>query len=672
MTRLVRTAPLTTAIIVLMHLAGSAPTLAHNGSVAVAYPIRGITVDGDLSDWPDSRTAYPVGRAEVGPAPADSADFRGWFRVAYDVEQSSLYLAAEVEDDVVVDTAATWNGSDGCEVFIDLAHGREESPCVQNMLYGTHQSLSLSGYGADASTIDSSHAELAFSRSDGRHQYEWRLDVGKMGSDVAPLQPGMVLGLDVVLGDRDEDGEFTWIAWGRGVGKLGAPQSRGDLILAGSPEAMGAARGRVRWSRESEGIAPRRVLIASRDEPERFWVQLNTAKQGRYEVPLPAGTYRAEAVDVRVSVKDAKTRRFSVQAGRTSQVKDLVIKPVRKRGVLVDQLFDHLESGDPGAAVLVARDGEVLYRQGYGLANVELGVPITPEFKFRLASVSKQFTAVAVMQLAEKGLVDIDASVSTYLPDYPSGDRVTARQLMAHTAGVPNILSISEYWDICSQHRDLPGLIDLFRDLPLEFEPDERRSYSNSGYVLLADLVEKVSGQTFGEYLQENIFQPLGMENSGSVDQSAILPNRASGYLLGGGELVRPYYLDFDLAIGLGGVYSTVDDLFVWDEALYSGEVLSTTALQTMFSRQVLNDGSEAAYGLGWRIGQANGLREIAHSGLLNGFTTRFARFPDQHFLVVLLCNNPRLYAAGLAAQIAEIYLSNAMDWGIVAQGSEE
>ena len=224
MTRFVRTGPLIAAILLLLCLAASGPALAHNGSVAVAYPIRGITVDGDLSDWPASVAAYTVRRAEVGPAPTDSTDFHGWFRVAYDLEQSSLYLAIEVEDDVVVDTASTWNGSDGCEIFVDLTHGREDSPCVQNVLYGLHQDMYLSGYGADASSVDSSHAELAMSRTDGRHQYEWRLDAGRMGNDAAPLRPGMVLGLDLVLGDRDENGEFSWIAWGRGIGNW-APRS---------------------------------------------------------------------------------------------------------------------------------------------------------------------------------------------------------------------------------------------------------------------------------------------------------------------------------------------------------------------------------------------------------------------------------------------------------------
>lgn len=657
---------LISALALVAALAGPGP--AHNGSVAVAYPIRGISVDGDLSDWPASRERYPVDRALVGPSPSDTTDFRGWFRVAYDQEENSLYLAIEVDDDsVAVDTVASWNGSDGCEVFVDLPHGRESSTCVQNVLYGEHHLLYTSGFDADVFTPDSSHATVAYQRTDGRHQYEWRLDVAAMGDSSTAMRPGLVIGLDLSIGDRDGGGQFSWVAWGRGIGKLGAPQRRGDLVLAASPEAMGAAAGLVRWKDESEGIPPRRVRVVSRQAPEQFWLQLNTAVTGAYDAPLPAGEYRLESVDVRVLGRGSKTRTFKVQAGRETPVKDLVVKPVKDRGVLVDQLLNHLGPGDPGVAILVARGGELLHRKGYGLANMELGVPITPESKFRLASVSKQFTAVAVMQLAERGLVDIEAPLSTYLPDYPSGDRITTRQVMAHTSGVPNILSMSEFWDISTQHRDLPELIDVFREEPLGFEPGERWSYSNGGYVLLAALVEKVSGQPFAEYLEEHIFEPLGMENTGSADQEAILPGKVSGYMTRDDSFINPYYMDLDLAIGLAGVYSTVDDLYLWDQALYTERIIAAATRQVMFTRQVLNDSTETAYGLGWRVGDVNGLTEIAHSGLLNGFTSRFARFPDQRFFVVVLCNNPRLSTGELAAQIAEIYLSNSMEWEVAA-----
>jgi CubicO group peptidase (beta-lactamase class C family) len=156
---------------------------------------------------------------------------------------------------------------------------------------------------------------------------------------------------------------------------------------------------------------------------------------------------------------------------------------------------------------------------------------------------------------------------------------------------------------------------------------------------------------------------PLGMDDTGQVDQSAILPESASGYALNDDRLVHPDFLDFSQARGAAGVYSTVHDLFLWDEALYTEKALSAAALEQMFTPQKLTDGSETRYGLGWSVGTQNGLREIAHGGQLNGFTAHFARFPDQHFLVVVLCNNPRLYPGDLAASIAEIYLFDDMDW---------
>ena len=652
-------------VLLLTAAAAVAPARAHNGSVAVAYPVQGITVDGDLSDWPDTCQTYPIERAEYGSAVVDSLDLRAWFRVGYDA--GSLFLAVEAQDEaVVVDTTDEWNTQDGCEVFVDLAHRLTGSPCVQHVVYGTTRDVYL-GDGAEAE-VES--AELAIQRTTTGHRYEWRIDVSKLTSEAPELRAGMVLGMDVALTDRDAEGAFSWVAWGRGVGKLGAPARRGDLILAAAPEEVPALWGRVRWQGDGAGIPPRRVRIELENEPESFWVQLDTDTDGVYRVSLPAGRYNLQAVDVRVPVKRSPQRRFTVHAGREKQIKTLDVKPSRKRGALVDQLFAGLGPQDPGAAVLVARDGRVLYRNGYGLANVELGVAITPETKFRLASVSTQFTAVAVMQLAERGLVDIDAPLSRYLPDYPQGDRITIRQLIAHTAGVHNFLSMSEFWEVSALRRDLPGLIAIFRDQPLDFEPGDRCSYSNSGFALLAYLVEVVAEQPFAEYVEEHIFAPLGMDDTGSVDQSAILPGRASGYLLSGDGLVHPNYLDFSLATGAAGIYSTVNDLFRWDESLYAAEPLSAATLQQMFTQQELNDGSQTTYGLGWRVGRQNGLLEIAETGLLNGFTSRFSRFPDQHFLVVVLCNNPRLYPGTLAAQIAEIYLSDEMDWG-VAQAAD-
>jgi len=643
-------------------LAPAGPARAHNGGVAVAYPIRGITVDGDLSDWPESRQAYAIERTLVGPAPADSADFRAHFRVAYDAGQSSLYLAVEVEDDaVVLDTAASWNGSDGCEIFVDVQHGQKASPCEQHLVWGTHRFRYTSQRGPSAPEEEVGESELGITRTGSRHQYEWRLDLSGAGG--APLAAGQVIGLDLVVGDRDEGGEFSWNAWGREVGKLSGTERRGDLILAPSSEAMGEAAGRVRWGRDGQGIPPRVVRIESKSAPGRLWLQLDVTGEGDYGAPLPAGQYRVEAVDVRVPHEGSKARDFRVGAGARTEVKDLTIKPARDRGALVDQLVEGLASGDPGMAVLVARDGEVLHRKGYGLANLELGAPIAPESKFRLASVSKQFTAVAVMQLAEQGLIDIDAAVSAYLPDYPQSHRITSRQLMSHTAGVPNLLSMPEYFEVRMQPHDLPGVVDIFRDKPLEFEPGTRFSYSNGGYVLLAAIVEQVSGQPFGEYLDEHVFQPLGMVNTGTVDQSAILPGRVSGYLLDEGALVNPYHLDFDVAVGLGNVYSTVDDLHTWDQALYTEQIISADTRQAMCTRQMLTDSTEVAYGLGWRLRKTKGLERVYHDGILNGFFNAFERYPDQRFLAVVLCNNPRLDPWEVAAQIAEIYLSGEMEW---------
>lgn len=202
-------------------------------------------------------------------------------------------------------------------------------------------------------------------------------------------------------------------------------------------------------------------------------------------------------------------------AGADVRVPDLVVTPVTDRSVLVDELFDHLGPEDPGASVLIAHEGRILHEAGYSLADVEHRIPNTPRTRYRLASVSKQFTSLAVMQLVEAGRIDLDVPLSTYLPDYPHSGQITTRQLMTHQSGIPSYLSDSDFWAEAALGRDMAGLLDVFQHKDLAFEPGSRYSYSNSAYVVLAHLLETVSGVSFEEYLQANIFDPVRMDDTG-------------------------------------------------------------------------------------------------------------------------------------------------------------
>jgi len=512
----------------------------------------------------------------------------------------------------------------------------------------------------DGSAItDTSFARVARSYADGRHVYEWSFDLAAIRPGLHPTS-GDMIGFEVAISDRDEDQSFTWLGWGSGQGKLGAPSRRGDLILL--PPAGGShVSGRVAWSGDSDGAPSRRLRVSG----DGGWIQVAADAAGTFEMTLPAGEFLIETHDVRIGRAGRRSASFQVTHGEPVNVPDLIVGPVHDKSALVDELFDHLGPEDPGASVLIAHEGRILHEAGYGLADVEHGIPNTPRTRFRLASVSKQFASLAVMQLVEAGRIDLDLPLSTYLPDYPHAELMTTRHLMTHQSGIPNYLSDTEFWAAAAVGRDMAGLLDVFQHKDLAFEPGSRYSYSNSGYVVLAHLLESESGVSFEEYLQKYIFDPVRMDDTGVDQYRKIVPHRAHGYSTQGDGIINTWWLDMYLLTGAGNLYSTVRDLLKWDQALYGETVLSHTTLQKTYVAARTNDGNETAYGLGWRLGEINGLRSIGHSGSINGFTTQIHRFIEQSFTVIVLVNNPRLFSGELAAQISEIYLSDQMQWPV-------
>ena len=318
----------------------------------------------------------------------------------------------------------------------------------------------------------------------------------------------------------------------------------------------------------------------------------------------------------------------------------------------IDALFAPIAHVDyPGASVIVIQDGRVLHKKSYGMANLELAVPNTPQTKFRLASVTKSFTAMAIMQLDEKGLLKISDPIIKYLPDYPKGEKITIYNLLTHTSVIPDFLNYEES-----------------KKKPLEFTPGDRLNYSNTGYFVLGHIIEKVSGKSYEKYLEEEIFHPLNMLNTGCDRRNTIIKNRASGYFIDkNGDLVNAEYTDSSDEYAAGGLYSTIEDMYLWDQALYTEKLVKRASIQQAFTPVKLNDGREGNYGFGWMLSQNRGLREVGHGGDISGFNTYIARFPDQHFTVVVLSNigmhsHGLIPTAGdLAHQIAEIYLSDKM-----------
>jgi len=294
----------------------------------------------------------------------------------------------------------------------------------------------------------------------------------------------------------------------------------------------------------------------------------------------------------------------------------------------------YVSKGTFMGAVLVARGDQILLDKGYGSANLEWDVPNTPTTKFRLGSLTKQFTAASILLLEERGRLKIDDPVKKYLPDAPPAwDRITIFNLLTHSSGIPNFTGFPEYKSIEPFSITAEKLVAMFRDKPLDFAPGEKMSYSNSGYVLLGHLIERIAGLSYSSFVRENIFTPLGMADSGYDSNSAIIPHRASGYSPLGATLTNAGFIHMSVPHAAGALYSTTEDLLKWERGLFGGKVLSANSLKRMTTAYKNN------YAFGLVVREENGRRTISHNGGIEGFNTMLLYDPDQKVTVAVLGN---------------------------------
>lgn len=301
----------------------------------------------------------------------------------------------------------------------------------------------------------------------------------------------------------------------------------------------------------------------------------------------------------------------------------------------------------PGAAVVVAQGGEVLLRQGYGLASVELGVPATPENVFRIGSITKQFTAVAILMLAEEGKLSLDDEVTRFFPGWPThGHRITVEHLLTHTSGIRSYTGIPAFGSMMRTDLPLERLIAAFRDEPMDFAPGTDFRYNNSGYVMLGAIVEQLSGQSYADFLRTRIFEPLGMRDTRFDETDAVIPRRAAGHAMEPGRQVRnARYLSMTLPHAAGSLVSTVDDQLRWQRAVAEGRLLSAASWRRAFTPFRLADGRSSGYGLGWFLGSAAGEPTVEHGGDINGFASEGLWIPSRELHVVVLSNVERSFA---------------------------
>jgi CubicO group peptidase (beta-lactamase class C family)/pimeloyl-ACP methyl ester carboxylesterase len=297
-----------------------------------------------------------------------------------------------------------------------------------------------------------------------------------------------------------------------------------------------------------------------------------------------------------------------------------------------DYLSAHAKLNRFSGSVLIAQKGEVLLKKSYGMANYEHRVPNTPQTKFRIASLTKQFTAMAILQLQEKGMLNVKDPLSKYIPDYPNGENITIHHLLTHTSGVPNFTVATD--DKARLYPiKLEKTIDKVKNLPLNFSPGEKFEYSNAGYYLLGFIIEKATGKSYASIIQENIFEPLGMTNSGYDCNHIVLNNRAAGYNLKNDQLVNARYIHMANVHASGGLYSTVEDLYTWDRALGAETLIKHKSLEQMFAPHTKN------YGYGWGVVTLFNRKMAGHNGDMDGFQTNITRFIDDDVCILLLSN---------------------------------
>lgn len=318
-----------------------------------------------------------------------------------------------------------------------------------------------------------------------------------------------------------------------------------------------------------------------------------------------------------------------------------------------------------GMSVGIVRGNDTLVMKGYGKADLELDVPTPPHAVYEIGSVTKQFTASAVLLLAEEGKLSLDDDLTKYLPDYPTaGNKIPLRRLLDHTSGIKGYTELAKFGTIVTRKLPKDSLVALFKDVPFDFPTGTGMVYNNSAYFLMGMIIEKVSGMPYGEFVAKRFFEPLGMKDSHYCNERKIVKNRAHGYDMGpGGQLMLKGYLDHTYPYAAGSLCSTAWDLVTWLQALHSGRVLSQSAYRQLITPDTLNDGTRLRYAKGVAISTVAGHPAIEHGGGINGFVTASAWFPEEKMALAVLINTAGPVSAdSVAASLVDVVLGRKSD----------
>jgi CubicO group peptidase (beta-lactamase class C family) len=612
-------------------LIGSSPIYGQNGAVGIAYPAKGITIDGNLSDWPKDLRTYPIERIEYGDKLAGKDDLDAHFRIAYDASEHALYIGVEVRDDsLVLDRPGdpVWDAQDGCELFVDAAHAGAGSFIVQYARYG-NQNRIVGPPEASEKTM-----KVAVVRTESRIVYEWRIEIA------TALDPDRAIGFDVSVADRDKDGSFSWAAWGAGTQKFDMPDRRGEVLLVTPATRFGEVSGHVAWQNPSSSALPTRVRIQS-SRSAHLWRSAIVDALGDYKATtLPVGPYMIRAVDsAEIRIDEKPSVDVWVEADKLARADVLRAVPIPWPGLIgsegvllsseavnpgeldrfVQTYLDYYKI--PGLSVAVIKDSKVVYHRGFGLKNTATKVPVTEDTVFEAASMTKPVFAYTVLRLVDRGALTLDTPLYTYLPyeDIAHDDRyklITARMVLTHRTGFPN-------WRTGK--------------LEIKFTPGTEVSYSGEGFVYLGKVVEKLTGKKLVDLCREEVFTPLGIENASLVWNESVARLTATGH--GGiSPLAKGKPSEPNVAASLHVDAGNYAKFLI---AVLEGKGLSETSSNEMLRAQVkVPDEEGASWGLGIAIEKTPFGTNYGHGGRNTGFTSRSLMYKDQGVGYVFLVNN--------------------------------
>ena len=310
-----------------------------------------------------------------------------------------------------------------------------------------------------------------------------------------------------------------------------------------------------------------------------------------------------------------------------------------------NKLKEKFTDDGPGAVFLVAKKGDIIYKKAFGLADLELQVPMETNNVFEIGSMTKQFTAISILMLVEKGKLRLDDEITEYIPDYPTqGHKITIHHLLNHTSGIKSFTSVKGLNAIANDDMEPLEVIDFFKNEPMDFAPGDQFKYNNSGYVILGYIIEKASGISYGDFVEQRIFEKLGMSSSYYASHSRVIPNRASGYRKGK-TYTNSRHISYSIPFASGSLMSNVDDMLKWKEAIKNHVLLSKETMNKAFVNYRLNNGEQTDYGYGWHVKILNGTKSFEHGGSIFGYKSMGVYLPKEDIYVIGLsncdCNSP-------------------------------